>query len=321
VRVVVPQGPFVPQPTGPPTGLLPELPAGRLFGGLPRCEMAPGKLPEPLEEARGRPALDEPPAPALKDDHRREMVRLGRTRWSRRDRSGVGEGLPGDAPAPDRALRALGNPRPADRLPELHHRLVERPGSVEGHRLGEDAGQVASDPKAPDVPVLSHPAGCHAEAVGLQGRDRLVERQARDRRPDVRSHPRQGLPIDGARGESTAPGARDDLGRLPQVPGPGVVPRPLPALQDLVQGGGRERRHRGEPLEEPVVVRDRLFDPGLLEEDLGDPDPVRVPVPPPRQRATMGVEPPEQPAPPIRGGRSLVRRPGVVHEEAMPGKR
>ena len=73
--------------------------------------------------------------------------------------------------------------------------------------------------------------------------------------------------------------------------GPGVVSRALPGLQDLNAVRVGQSRDRGEPSHETLEVRDRLSDAGLLQEDLGDPDPVRVAIATPGERATVGPEP------------------------------
>ncbi len=70
-----------------------------------------------------------------------------------------------------------------------------------------------------------------------------------------------------------------------------AVPRTLPAFQHVGERGGRERLDGRERAEEPLVVRDRLLDPGLLEEHFGDPHVVGVAVPTPREGPSMRAKP------------------------------
>jgi len=306
---------------GAPPGLLPELPTGGLFRALAGLQMAAGELPEPLEEAGAVAPLDEPPAPALQDDDGREMMRRSSARSAAGDRPGVRQRLPRPAPGPDRARRTPGDPGEADRLAELHHRLVERPGPVHGHRGGERRHEAAAHRRGPGVPRFPGPPGHDPDPVRLDGRHRLPVGEAGDGRRDVRPDARQRFPFGPGRGESAVPGADDLPGGLPEVAGPGVVPGALPRLEDLGKGGPGEGSDVREPREEPRVVRERLLDPGLLEEDLRDPDAVRVPVLPPGQRTTVRVEPGEETTGPVRFLRGAPPGEGVDHGPAMPGKR
>ncbi|MNH27270.1 hypothetical protein D3C79_873740 [compost metagenome] len=66
----------------------------------------------------------------------------------------------------------------------------------------------------------------------------------------------------------------DLLRRLVQVAGTGVVTEPGPVVQHLVDGGVGQRQHIGEAGHEALIVGDDGGDLGLLQHDLGDPDPV-----------------------------------------------
>jgi hypothetical protein len=116
---------------------------------------------------------------------------------------------------------------------------------------------------------------------------------------------------------SAEPGP-DLLSRGVQVPGAGVVPRSFPRLEDVGPVGGGERVDRREPLHEPLEVGDRLGDAGLLEEDLGDPDPVGVRGASPGKGATVGPEPAQERPGHRRRDRRNGTRPGARAHERPP---
>lgn len=66
----------------------------------------------------------------------------------------------------------------------------------------------------------------------------------------------------------------DLLGSLVQVAGARVVAKPGPVMQHLVDGGVGQGQHVGEAGHEPLVIGDDSGNLGLLQHDLGDPDPV-----------------------------------------------
>ena len=74
-----------------------------------------------------------------------------------------------------------------------------------------------------------------------------------------------------------------------------VVSETAPQLENLVEPGGGERVHVGEPCHETFEVRDDCRHPGLLEHDLRDPHPVEGGVPLPGEVvAAVPVEPGEK---------------------------
>jgi hypothetical protein len=79
-----------------------------------------------------------------------------------------------------------------------------------------------------------------------------------------------------------------------EVAGAGVIAGTFPGFQYLLLGGPGEGSHGRKSANETFVVRQRLGDPGLLKEHFGDPDPVRRPVPTPRKRTPVMVEPSEE---------------------------
>ena len=155
--------------------------------------------------------------------------------------------------------------------------------------------QAGPDLLTTDVPLLERPTGGDPEPVRLERDDRLVKGEARDRRADVRSAPGELRELARGPREDPVPGADDLAGGGTQVPRPGVVSGPLPRLQDVVLRRARERRDGRVFREEREVPRDDGGDPRLLEEHLGDPDPVRVAVGAPREGPTVEGEPGEEP--------------------------
>ena len=67
----------------------------------------------------------------------------------------------------------------------------------------------------------------------------------------------------------------DLLGRLVQIAGPGIVAKPGPVVQHLVDGGISQCHHIGEACHKTLVIGDHGSDLSLLQHDLRDPDPVR----------------------------------------------
>ncbi len=79
-----------------------------------------------------------------------------------------------------------------------------------------------------------------------------------------------------------------------KVTGATVVSKALPDLKDRFDRGLGQIREGGEPREEALVVPDRRVHPGLLEQDLGDPDRVWIPRASPGKRAIGFPVPREQ---------------------------
>ena len=85
--------------------------------------------------------------------------------------------------------------------------------------------------------------------------------------------------------------------RFLQIPRPRIVPKPAPRREQLLFRRGGQRGHVGESLQETLVVRDYRRYAGLLEHDLGNPDPVGIAGPSPGQVALVFVIPGEQATP------------------------
>jgi hypothetical protein len=57
-----------------------------------------------------------------------------------------------------------------------------------------------------------------------------------------------------------------------QVPAAGVISQTFPVLKDLIIRSLGQVRNRGEAGDEPFIIGPALFYPGLLQNDLTDPD-------------------------------------------------
>jgi hypothetical protein len=184
----------------------------------------------------------------------------------------------------DRASPAIRSGRPTDRLPELHDRLVELAGVRGGKDRREGFFESGADERRPHVALLPGPTGRDPPAVRLERDHGSTERDRRDGAGGVRADARKGLELGHGGREPPVPRPRDPAGRREHVVGAGIIAGPLPELQYPARRRARERADRGERTDEPLEVRRRLCDARLLQEDLRDPDPVRVPVLAPGQR-------------------------------------
>ncbi len=282
--------------TGREPGLLPKLPSCGRLRGLQPFPMAARQLPEPAEKTLQGSALDEVATPADQRHDRAPVDRPSGPGPTGRDPVRV-EPLPAEPAVPgdrtDRASRCAGG---ADRLTELHHGLGKPSRGLTGELPGEDRGEPGPDVRSVDPAGFTDPPGGDPETVRFQGNDRLSERLRGQRPSDVGPDPGEPLEL----GRAPGPPAPVEFDQLPggpvEVAGPGVVAHPLPGLEHLRAGRPGERPEGGEPPDKPTVGGDRLVDPGLLEDHLGDPDPVRVRPTPPRERPGRSVEPaPERP--------------------------
>ncbi len=271
-----------------------QLPARGLLGALARFDLSSRELPEAREESGRGPLLDEPAVAVGEHDDRRPYVGASGMARSNGDRSRVLELEMGPAGERDRAPTALRSHRPADRLAELHHRLVELTGAPGRHEPGEHALEVGSNGPLADIALFPGPAGRDPEAVRLECELRTTERDGGDGPGDVRSDPGQGLELGDAPGQ-VAPVLLDEAsGGGMEVVSPGVVAGPFPDLEDPFDRCPGERLDVGEGSYEPFEVRGRLVDASLLQQHLGDPDPVRVPVGAPGKRSTVPTIPPKE---------------------------
>ncbi len=279
------------QRRGPEAGLLLEFPGGRLDRTFAPLDLATGEFPQAPEQTARRTSLHEPSSPELGDRDGGPDVGTSAHPAPRRDRPGIGELGDGPAAESDRAVGARRNDRSANGLSELHHGLVELPRRARREQLGEHVLQALPNRPRADVPHLPGPSRRDAQAVRLERHDRNSVRDAGDRPGDVRADPRKLFPFLYGLGKSTRSVPDDRAGGGSEVAGPGAVPRSLPDLQDLSFRSAGEVAHRRERAEESLEVRDRLGHAGLLEEDFGNPHPVRIAVGAPGPRPAVGAEP------------------------------
>ncbi len=178
---------------------------------------------------------------------------------------------------------------------------------------------MTADLRRSEVALLADEPGRDPKPVRLERDHRPIEREGGDGSGDVRSDARERLELGHRVREAAAALERDRPGRRVEVAGAGVVARTLPDLQDPVERRDGERLDRREGVEEPIVVRRRLGDAGLLEEDFGEPDPVRVAIAPPGERSPVSGEPGEEgPDGFGREGRTAVARAGGGHVPPLP---
>jgi hypothetical protein len=171
--------------------LLFELPSRRDLGVLPRLDLPARELPEPTEQPMGGPTLHPPSSgPVGEDDHRRAYVRAPAPPVFRRKDAGVRQLGPGAAVRRDGTDFATRADRHADRFPELHDGLGERPGRPVSEGGGERALQPGPDLGAPDVPSLERPSRRDPEPVRIERDRRDVEGDRSDRPGDVGPDPR-----------------------------------------------------------------------------------------------------------------------------------
>ena len=307
------------EPGHPGAGLLGELPDRGPVRRFPRPKLPARELPEPPEKPRRGAPLHEPPARGV-DQHDEGGLDVGpHLRARPRDRPGVVPLAPGPAASRERAGVASGATGKADGLPELHQRLVERSARSAPERPEEPVLEPTADLRPPEVAFLADEPGRDPEPVRLERDHRPIEREGRDGSGDVRADARERLELGDRVGEAAAAPEGDRPGRGVEVAGAGVVARSLPGLEDPVERGGGERLDRRERDQKPLEVRDRLGDAGLLEEDLGEQDPVGVAVASPGEGPPVPGEPGEE-GPDGRGreGRSAVPSTGGGHVPPVP---
>ena len=274
--------------------LLLQLPTGGVLGALARLDLPSRELPEAGQEAGRGALLDEPPVPFGEHDDRRPYVRASRALGASGDRPRFLELEERPARERDRTVVAVRAHRSADRLPKLHHRLVELAGTRRGHEPEQDGLEVGSNGAVADVPLLPGPAGRDPQPVRLERDLASAERDRSDGPCDVRPDPGKRLELGNARGKLASVLVDDPPGGRVEVVRPGVVARPFPDLEHASDRRAGERVDGRKGAHEPLEVRGRLLDSRLLQQHLGDPDPVGVPVRAPREEATVPAIPAEE---------------------------
>ena len=70
--------------------------------------------------------------------------------------------------------------------------------------------------------------------------------------------------------------ARNHLGRVVQIPSPGVIAESSPVVQHVVNSGRCQRLKIREPLDKPVIIGNHRGHLGLLQHDLRNPAVIRI---------------------------------------------
>ena len=211
--------------------------------------------------------------------------------------------------------------RETDGLAELHDGLVERAWAPPGEDRAEVLFDLLAHPGIPHVPLLPGPSSRDAEPIRFDGDRRAAERDRGHGAGDVGADSGKAFEL-GDRGRDCSAQIPDDLpGCFVEVVGPSIVSGPLPDFQHTTDGGSGEIAHGRELANEPHEVPRRRRDARLLEEDLGDPDAVRVPVLAPRKRTSRAAVPAEQAGHERRGKRSIDLRARThgTHARIEPG--
>jgi hypothetical protein len=189
------------------------------------------------------------------------------------------------------ACRAVGPGGQTDGRTQVHERLIEIPCTA-GGQMG-----------------LRKPAESCSAAGGI--RSRAESEDARENAPHVaiQSHliAAKGDRGDGTgrvvadagefeqfalvRGEMAGVPGHDDVRRATQVPGAGVVAQAFPLPQHRSLRGAGQVAKRGEALEPGSVEGHDRLHAGLLQHDLGNPDPIWIPYTTPRHPTLAGAVP------------------------------
>ena len=217
----------------------------------------------------------------------------------------------GRAESRDRTDRARGAPRRADLLAEVHERGREVAGISRGQEGRDAPPQELGMRSRPRFAPNGEESRDHARHVGVERRHPRAERQRRHGGGQVVAESRQRREC---RRVARKPPAvrRDDASRGGvQVPGPGVVPEARPGRQHARFPRPGERRQVRKTSEEHVVPSGDRGHGRLLEHDLRNPDPVRIPGPAPGEPPLFSAKPGEQ-CGPDRGCRAAFVQEAVV---------
>ena len=242
------------------------------------------KLPEPTQQTVGR-TTDQKQLAVRIECHQQLVGDGAHARPALRGGSQflgtLGQGPAFSRQRTHRAPRRSGS---THRGPQLHERLIPIPGPI---GIDELAGSL---PQARSRGVLEvEEAGQHAPHVSIHGGHYLAVDDARDGARGVLADPRKRPETLGVLREHPAEPLPHDQGRAPEIPGPRIIAEPLPCLEHGLFVSLRKIRHRGKALHPAEVVGNRRLDAGLLEHDLGDPDPVWLPALSPREVTPVGV--------------------------------
>src|SRR5262245_60197826 len=260
------------------------------------------ELPEPAHESSVPTAPQQEAPGAL---HHRDVFadrHRGPGGAARRWNAQLKPGGAGPAGRADRAARAGGLEGSANGRPELHDRLVEVP------RFGRGRHQPRRGGPQPPVARRRRRAAQEQQTrqdtrhVAVDHRKPLAVGDAQDRPGGVASDARKRERLVEAVREAPAVPGDDDSRRRVQVAGAAVVAESGPRCEDVVQARGRQVRDGRVGVQKALEVGDDRADRGLLQHDLGDPDPVRIARAPPREIAAVAPVPRDETAGEGAGG-------------------
>ena len=155
--------------------------------------------------------------------------------------------------------------------PQFHERLVPIARPVPVHQLCSGSAEPC---RLGILHIVE--AGQHPPDIAVHRRHRLTESDARHRPCRVFPHPRKLPQLRVRSGHGTPEGLPHHRRPAMEVPSPPVVPQPLPGLEHIVNVRAGERVQVRKPIEPLAVVPEHGLHPGLLQHDLGDPDPIRI---------------------------------------------
>ena len=194
-----------------------------------------------------------------------------------------------------RALRTAGLCRKTAKSPEIHNGLVvkSRPLPVD-QRIGQRSERPPSGSRI-DGRIEIVKAGKHPKDIAVECGTGFLVCDRTDRRSRIVAHAGQCPHVGIGRRENAAVRLHDPPGCGQQVPGPGVVAEPLPALENQIFGSRSEGRDVGEQFEKTMIIGHTLRHAGLLQDHFRNPDPVRVPCATPGEVAPLASVPLQEP--------------------------
>ncbi len=193
-----------------------------------------------------------------------------------------------------RAGGAPGRRGDADRGAQVHQGLVEVGSPAQGNPPLQEFFQVLLGRGTPGMVKLRKETLEDTLHVSVEGSNRLVEGQAGHGPGGVRTEAREAEKFLLRPGDFSAQIPADGLRRPVKIPGPRVISQSGPGLKNLLPRGTGQISQCWEKGQEALVIGDDRLHPGLLEHELRDQDPVRVPIPAPGELSSMGRIPPEK---------------------------
>ena len=187
------------------------------------------------------------------------------------------------ATVPQRAIKASRRLGGALHSPEVHNRLVIDIRAPPVHHLLRQLRKLRLPLPAVNGRIYPEKTGQHPIDIPVHHRVRHPPRERADCRRRIFPNPLQRQHLRVIPRELPAVPLHDFLRRRMQVARPAIIAQALPIAHHLVLRGSRQRPHVRETLHEAAEILQPLRHSRLLENHLGNPNPVRVPRPAPRQ--------------------------------------